>query len=139
MKRRTVLKLGVATLGAGTLGYGVLMLAGASRSCAGTGLPGFETRAALAHVGENYLRNVASSQERTELAAVLRRIIRDTKGDLAVALWVGATRLAGSSKDDFSSGNTVICDGWVLARGEARSCALLALAATASPLSAFRG
>jgi hypothetical protein len=138
MNRRSILKVGATILGAGSVGYGGLLLTGASRACEGQGVTGPGHGEALAHVGESYLRNVASAGERAELTAMLEEVARNPEGDLAETIWQVATRLAGSSKQDFRKGDTVKCDGWILARGEGRACALLALAKAWFPLVGLR-
>lgn len=127
MKRRSLLKVGATMIGASALGYGGLILGGAVKSCGDGRLPGVDASESLANIGRTYLQHVATPKEITELRQLLYAVANDAGDSLANQIWYAAVELAGSSTEDFRTGNTVVCEQWVLARGEARSCALLAL------------
>lgn len=124
MNRRTVLLGSAGIAGACAVGYSAILAAGATQACAAE-----DTEAALSqHVamvglGASYLRQ-ATAWERAELLDMARK-------PAATVLRLAAV-MAARAPVDFENGNVANCDGWVLARGEARSCALIALAGAGS-------
>jgi hypothetical protein len=120
MKRRTMLLGGASVAGACAAGYGAIVAAGATRRCAADdALAALSRHAAMASLGARYLVQ-ASALERAELFDI-------AQGPVAVVAEFAAL-MAAQAEADFENGNLISCDGWVLARGEARSCALIALA-----------
>ena len=120
MNRRMLLLGGAGIAGACAVGYGATMAVGAAQGCeTDETQAALSERAAIAGLGVRYLVQ-ASAWERAELLEIAQR-------PMAVVT-KHAALLAAQAQADFEKGNVVSCDGWVLARGEARSCALVALA-----------
>jgi hypothetical protein len=94
----------------------------------GDGIPFACDRQAAEKVGRRYLAiapseaNVGSLLEHLGLAAS-----PSDDGDEHRT----HTRFAERRRREFANGDTVVIDGWILARSEARLCALIALGATA--------
>jgi hypothetical protein len=119
MNRRMLLLGSAGVVGAGVVGYGGIFGAGALRRCAGDDAhAALSQRKALVRLGTKYLAQ-APALERAELREI-------AQGPVAVVL-ESAALMTGQAQQDFETGNVISCDGWVLARGEARSCALVAL------------
>jgi hypothetical protein len=76
-------------------------------------------------IGRSYLAQVPEDADPDRLAAILLGEQGANAGMSADAL---RARFALARMRDFEAGDTVIVDGWVLARTEARLCALTALA-----------
>jgi hypothetical protein len=73
-------------------------------------------------VGAAYLRLVREEADVEQLAALLEAELGEAEG---AAL---ERRLAAQQRADFGAGRTVVVEGWILSRTEARVCALLAAA-----------
>lgn len=72
-------------------------------------------------LGRRYRRAFPEENSSTVLTKILRRSAAEEEGlDLSMQLKVCIQR-------DFAEGRTVLLDGWVLARTEARQCALFSL------------
>lgn len=120
MKRRTLLLGGAGVAGACVLGYGGTVAAGSIQGCAGDEeRAALAERSAIASLGLHYLTQ-ASPLERAELTDM-------AQGPVA-AVAETAAGMAARAGEDFEAGDVVDCAGWVLARGEARASALIALA-----------
>ena len=116
MKRRTLLLGGGAAL---ATGYGAIMAAGATQGCMKEGGEmALSESAQLASLGMAYLA-LASAPERVGLAELARRPAE------VIARY--AALLSARAQEDFAADDVVTCDGWVITRGEARACALVAL------------
>ena len=120
LNRRTIFLGGAGIAGAGVVGYGGILAAGSMQACeADETLAALSRQTAIASLGARYLVQ-ATALERAELL------------DIAHGPVAGIVEFAGlmasRAKTDFERGDVVSCDGWVLARGEARACALIALA-----------
>lgn len=90
--------------------------------------PGFAFRrpgSAIA-IGRRYLKRYPDDTASRALASDLRRV---GAGDPEAARRALRARV----RQDFARGDTVMIEGWVLARSECRACAALALAAGAAP------
>jgi hypothetical protein len=117
-KRRLIVSGVVATLAslyAGAVGRGAL------KSCGIDALDaGLADLRPLIRIGDAYLEELADSGKLSTLHDELPggRLIR-------------SIRLVGAIQrrvyDEFQRGDTVICDGWVLARSEAQLCAMAAM------------
>ena len=119
MNRRTILLGGAGIAGAGLVGYGGILAAGSMQACvADETLAALSRQTAIASLGARYLVQ-APALERAELLDIAQRP--------AAAVVELAGLMAARAKTDFESGDVVSCDGWVLARGEARACALISL------------
>jgi hypothetical protein len=85
----------------------------------------FKHRDSAIAIGRRYLNSYPDDA----LPAVLARDLRRAgAGDPAAA----RAALRAQVRQDFEHGDTVLLDGWVLARSECRACAALALAAGAA-------
>lgn len=119
VKRRTILLGSASIAGAYAVGYSALLAIGTTQDCvADETQAALAQRAALANLGASYLAQ-ASAGERAELFDIAQKPLT------TVARFAGL--MAAHAQEDFENGNVVSCDGWILARGEARSCALVAL------------
>ncbi len=76
-------------------------------------------------IGRRYLSRYPDDTRPVALAQDLHRV---GTGDPAAA----RLELRARVRDDFERGDTVLLDGWVLARSECRACAALALACAAA-------
>lgn len=130
VKRRTVLLSGLTVLGAGPLGYGAALLAGAAKSCPASNALADLAAPAIRKIGEIYLRTGTSPAEERRLRQSAGRLARASGAGASERLMQAAAVLAASSPQDFAAGDVVFCDGWMLARSEARACALIALGMT---------
>lgn len=120
MKRRTLLFGGAGVAGVCVAGYGGVLATGSAQACAvDEARAALSERTAIAGLGMRYLAQ-ASALERAELLDM-------AQGPVA-AVAETAAAMAARAQEDFEQGNVIDCAGWVLARGEARSCALIALA-----------
>lgn len=117
--------LAMAALGAvgATLGTaGDAAAAGSARTLAAPGLLTLlGSERTVQQIGESYRRLVPAEDDVTVLMHVL---LRPSQRGLAPDLGAG---LAEQIRDDFSHGRTVTVHGWILARTEARQCALFSL------------
>ena len=128
MKRRTLLLGGAGVAGACAAGYGAVLAAGSAQACVvDEERAALSERTAIAGLGMRYLAQ-ASAPERAEL--------QDMAQGPVTAVAETAALMAAQAQADFEQGNVVDCAGWLLARGEARACALIALAYARS--NAFR-
>lgn len=114
MRRRRFLAWGTTLL----LGYGFgLRSANAFEPRVPTDLTDLDIDpAAAAAVGRHYLRTVPAENDRGLLLERLGGSASLTKA-----------RIADLVEADFGDGRTVLIDGWVMSRSEARVCALYAL------------
>ncbi|MEM9764871.1 MAG: hypothetical protein AAF968_20610 [Pseudomonadota bacterium] len=85
----------------------------------------------LAAVGESYLR---ANPHEAQLESLLPALCLAAPG-LEAALAKGTAaeiheRVDAACQGEFERDDTVLCDGWLLARSEARFCAAVALATT---------
>lgn len=87
-------------------------------------LAGFD-EAAVRALGDRYLADHPQEREERRLAA---SVVSASRGP---QLWSRARPLPEVVADEFAAGETVLVDGWVLSRTEARLCAALALRARA--------
>ncbi len=71
-------------------------------------------------IGNSYLKNAADENNIRSLVDGLMKDISNTETGLPEAI-------TNQIKTDFETGNTMMIDGWVLSRFEARQCALSAL------------
>ena len=71
-------------------------------------------------VGAAYLRQNPDEADAERLAALLGPDLGESEGPAL------ASRLAARQRADFTTGRTVVVEGWVLSLTEARICALLA-------------
>jgi hypothetical protein len=85
----------------------------------------FRHRDSAIAVGRRYLDRYPDDSQPAVLARGLQRA---ATGDPAAARAALRTQV----RQDFARGDTVLLDGWVLARSECRACAALALAADAA-------
>lgn len=128
--RRTLLLTSAGVVGAFGALYGGTIGAGALKNCPAPGtLSASET--SLAHIGEIFLRDAATADERARLARLARAVNAASTDQCGEILREAAAALAAAPGEDFARGDVVSCAGWVLARGEAMACALVAL--TRSP------
>jgi len=125
--RRTLVLAGAGAAGAGAAIYGGTMSAGALKPCPAPGtLSGAE--ASLARIGESFLHESATTDERARLVRMARSIgAVASASEHGEVLREAAAALAAHPEEDFARGDVVSCGGWVLARGEAMACALVAL------------
>lgn len=120
MKRRTLLLGGAGVAGACVLGYGGTVAAGSTQGCVGDEeRAALSERSAIASLGMHYLAQ-ASVLEQAELTGI-------AEGPVAAVAEIAAG-MAARAAEEFEAGDVVDCAGWVLARGEARASALIALA-----------
>jgi hypothetical protein len=85
----------------------------------------FKHRQSAIAIGRRYLSRYPGDRQPRVLA---RGLGQAGAGDAAAA----RAALRARVRDDFGRGDTVLLDGWVLARSECRACAALALAAGAA-------
>jgi hypothetical protein len=133
INRRTLVLAGAGAAGAGAAIYGGAISAGALKPCPAPGaLAGAGD--ALARIGDAFLSEAATADEHarlTRLAQTVNAAPHDQRDDMLAQT---AAALAASPEEDFARGDIVSCAGWVLARGEAMACALVALARPSSGL-----
>lgn len=114
--RRSVLAGALAFLGAAVA---------PDRSSARNARAVAETAARLgadaAEVGRRYLDSNRGEADRERLADLLAETLDPSAGDLA-------RQMMAAVQNDFRLGRTVMVDGWVLSRTEARICAIACLA-----------
>ncbi len=117
--------LAVATLYMGAVGRGALKACGEVRGNAE--LP--PDVQPLIQIGKAHLKDLARKGE----PAMLNDVFLDARvlnsDDIVGAVQRRLLALDRESQDEFERGETVIVDGWVLAKSEARFCAALALRA----------
>ena len=125
----------------GELGRRAFLMAAAAAACAGSvravarPIPGpapdaglalvFRHRQSAIAIGRRYLSRYPGDVLPQALARGLQRA---GTGDRVAARLALRARV----REDFERGDTVMLDGWVLARSECRACAALALAAGAA-------
>jgi hypothetical protein len=84
-------------------------------------------RASAARIGRRYLATLPAGTDNSRLLAMSPTLDKALR-----AAWhepeVARRQLRQGISDDFSRGDTVVVDGWVLAATEARFCAVIALA-----------
>jgi hypothetical protein len=124
--RRTLVLAGAGVAGAGAALYGGTISAGALKPCPPPGTwAAAET--SLARIGQVFLREAATADERARLARLAESIAAGAEHAQEALLREATAALAAAPSEDFARGDVVSCAGWVLARGEAMACALVAL------------
>lgn len=118
--RRRWLIAGAA--GALPAAYLVAMGAGAAKPCGSPDAPGAQRLQAALRIGRAYLR----AEVRPQDEALLRAAAALNAPAFAARLQAEAKTLPERAQADFECGDTVTCDGWVLARSEALYCAEIA-------------
>lgn len=112
---------------AAVIGSVAVALPGLARAASAPDLAALVGRRESAErVGRRYLAMLPADIDRSHLlktSPTLRRALRATPREPQVA----ARLLRHGIDDDFRRADTVVVDGWVLARTEARLCALIAL------------
>jgi len=82
----------------------------------------------LVRIGDAYLDELAGSGELStlndKLLDDLRRLRSASRADVVLRQFLAVGRQA---QEEFQRGETVSCDGWVLASSEARFCAVVAI------------
>jgi hypothetical protein len=123
--RRSVVVTATMALLAGTMPAVIRPARSATRdSCDAIAALWSDTGGAC-RVGRSYLAQVPEDADRDRLVAILFREEGAHAGMSADAL---RAQFARARMRDFESGDTVTVDGWVLARTEARLCALTTMA-----------
>ena len=89
----------------------------------------------LVAIGTAYRRDVPAEQS----AATLRAAVERAVDDAARWPWSARPSVEALVAAEFAAGDTVIADGWVLARTEARLCALLVATSTATSTATSAG
>jgi hypothetical protein len=122
--RRTFLIVAAATAASGAAAR--IALRPTPSPAPGAGLAGaFRHRDSAVAIGRRYLDRYPDDTQPVVLASGLQRV---GTGDPAVARAALRTQV----QQDFARSDTVLLDGWVLARSECRACAALALATGAA-------
>jgi hypothetical protein len=130
MNRRMMLLSGAGVVGAVGVVYGGAIGAGAMKTCQAPqahSLTSLDERS-LGRIGQHYL-HAADAGETGALRAKLYDLMRANGVEAPAALRAAAMQMASAAQADFEADDIVYCDGWALARSEARACALIALAA----------
>jgi hypothetical protein len=84
----------------------------------------------LIRIGNSYLNEHAKSGELDTLDEVLLDETETGPGNIVFAAQRHLLAIDGQVRDEFARCETVICDGWVLAKSEARLCAMIAVHAS---------
>ncbi|MBL8537174.1 MAG: hypothetical protein JNM59_07190 [Hyphomonadaceae bacterium] len=124
MDRRKLILSGAAGAGLGVAAYGAIVAAGAVPACPTEDPLAQPADAALLRIGARYLATAAGAAEKQRLSALAECLLAHGP----VTLNAATASLSAAAPEDFAKGEVVLCDGWVLARNEARACALLTLA-----------
>jgi hypothetical protein len=109
----------------GTL-YAAAIGRGALKAC-GVDEVHFVDLQPLIRIGDAYLDEIATSGE---LRALHNELLADhlmPSADLADAIQRRFLAVRDQAQEEFQRGETVSCDGWILARSEARLCAVAAV------------
>ena len=127
--RRGILIVGGAAA-AGVAAYGVPAIIGVARRCSELAVASEATTQSARRIGLAYLRiHPEEASESFLLAAMARRpaLMRALSAapDTAAVFRI----LDDVVRADFAAGKIVKCSGWILAKSEARACALFALRA----------
>ena len=122
--RRAFLMLGAAVVACAGSMRAVLQLLLEPVPDAGLGLV-FKHRQSAIAIGRHYLSRYPDDALMQAFAQDLRRA---GGGDPAAARLALRARV----REDFERGDTVLLDGWILARSECRACAALALGASSA-------
>jgi hypothetical protein len=125
--RRRRLVLGGLVALAGSL-YAVAVGRGVLKAC---GIDELDMGAAelrpLIRIGDAYLDEVAKAQELSALHDKLLNGVPTAPDQLVGQLRRCLLTIGRVAQEEFRSGDTVVCDGWVLAKSEAQFCAMAAL------------
>lgn len=116
-----------ASLYAAAIGRGALKACGVEE--ANVGLADLRS---LIRIGCAYLDEAATRKEESTLHAKLPDERHVRSADLAANIQRHILGAEGRTQEEFQRGDTVLCDGWVLAKSEARICALVAISYRAS-------
>ena len=125
-RRGILIASGVAA--AGVAAYGATSVIGVAKRCSEFAAASKTAARSARRIGLAYLRvHPEEASEARLLAAVAGRSALthalNTAPDIA-----GVFNVMGDVvRDDFAAGEIVKCDGWILARSEARACAFFAL------------
>lgn len=109
----------------GTL-YAAAIGRGALKAC-GVDEVHFVDLRPLIRIGEAYLDEIATSEELRVLHNELPSDRPMPSADLADAIQRQFLAAQHQAQEEFQRGETVSCDGWILARSEARLCAVAAV------------
>jgi hypothetical protein len=108
--------------------YAAAIASGALRSCRGFDdqLGGLDP---LIRIGNAYLDEMAKSGQ---LGTLYKELFGDrdmTSTELATIIQRRLSTAGFQAQQEFNSSETVSCDGWMLAKSEARLCAMIAITA----------
>ena len=78
-------------------------------------------------IGEAYQKQTSNENNKTTLVKLLAMDINGNPIDESADSALVASQLAKKIQQDFQQDKTVVVDGWVLSRTEARQCALFSL------------
>jgi hypothetical protein len=106
--------------------YAAAIGRGALKAC-GTDEVHFSDLRPLIRIGEAYLDEIGTSEELRTLHNELLANPPAPSADLAGAIQRRFLAVRDQAQEEFQRGETVSCDGWVLARSEARLCAVAAV------------
>jgi hypothetical protein len=110
--------------------YAAAIAGGALRSCRTGGFDDqFGGLHPLIRIGNAYLDEMSKSGELRTLYKELFGDRRMTSTELAGIIQGRLSTAGFQAQEEFKSGETVLCDGWVLAKSEARLCAMIAIRA----------
>ena len=80
----------------------------------------------LIRIGNTYLNEHTKDGELDTLDEALFEETETTSANIVFAVQRRLLAIDGQVRDEFARCETVICDGWVLAKSEARLCAIIA-------------
>jgi hypothetical protein len=81
---------------------------------------------ALIRIGNIYLNEQGKNEELDTLEEILLNETETGSDDILLAVQHRLLAIDDQIRDEFARCETVICDGWVLAKSEARLCAMIA-------------
>jgi hypothetical protein len=123
--RRALLIAG-GLLAAGVAAYGAAGVFGMARRCSEFGARSEAAAQSARRIGLAYLRVHPEEASETRLMAAIAA--RSATPDVPAIFRI----MDDVVRADFAAGKIVRCDGWILARSEARACALFSLRAAQS-------
>jgi hypothetical protein len=80
----------------------------------------------LIRIGNSYLNELTENGELDALGEVLLDETQTRSAKIVHTFQRPLSTISRQVRDEFARGETVICDGWVLAKSEARFCAMIA-------------
>jgi len=86
----------------------------------------------LIRIGKSYLKQLAQNGERGTLDEALLDEREFMTSEVGYAMQKSLLALERKAREEFARSETIICDGWVLAKSEAGFCAMIAMLAASA-------